>query len=450
MSNLTDLYRMSELVYVASTADTKWKDFFGIELEVEACNQRDPFDMWTVHNDGSLRDGTEFVLAKPLGGNSLDKAINNFYARGMNYTSGPRTSTHIHVNMRDASIDNLRSMTMMIYFLEDAIFNSVGESRKWSGYSVGLNEMELHRLKSIMSSNDMKVLYGAISPTRNQERYYGFNTAAFRKHGTVEFRYFPGGPSKRELETWVDLVSAIKTIGMKYSPEQLILQIADEESLLRFLDNNFSPYWVQEFTRHDTMASLMDKFNTICALSNDPDELVRRDDIVFINGTFLSFVIKNVLKEEGCKYILPVAHKLGVTSLGEWGYYLEEALQRDISSRRKSKASREVDDNGDGFDVFEPRENMDVDERAPVVEEARPDPRYRELFDAAYAGILDQPLRQAQGQPVRIAPPRANPPPRGQWDDGPYPDPIDRLREIERARQAARAHPRPPVRTRRV
>lgn len=352
MTQLYELYGMPRMVYQEKPSDTKWKDFFGVELEVENSTFRENFDMWITHIDGSLRDGTEFVLSTPLGGQALEKAIDAFYSKDMTYTSGPRTSTHIHVNMRDSSVDTLRTMSVIMYMLEDAIFNSVGESRKWSGYSVGLNEMEQRRLRIMLSSNDHRALHGAIAPSRNQERYYGFNTAAFRKHGTVEFRYFPGGPTKAELCNWIDLVAFVKAIGKRYTPEELTYQISDEASLRAFLETHFNLYWSQEFLRHDTLQALMDKFNVVSALGHEPDDMARRDDVVFINPVFLSFIIKNILKEDGAKYLEPIAKKLVATSLGEWNYYLEEAQGRDSRHRSHKKSTLRVQEDAVAEDPF--------------------------------------------------------------------------------------------------
>jgi hypothetical protein len=139
----------------------------------------------------------------------------------------------------------------------------------------------------------------------------------------------------------------------------------------------------------------MDKFNVVSALSNDPDDLVRRDDLVFVNPAFLSFVIKHVLKEEGCKYIEPIAKKLGVTSVGEWLYYLEEARRRDQSKKSnkgsplKVKAQEEED--------YRPPDHFNAelpDWAQPVVEvEPRGVRHGGELFDnlAAIAEGINPP-----------------------------------------------------------
>src|SRR5690606_18508487 len=115
---LWELYGFRPAVYKGD--DKQWPDLFGIELELEDLSDTPEIAGWTIKPDGSLRIGYEYILRKPLGGKELAAAVDRFYTTDIRYTNGPRASTHIHVTAGDMSVDNLRSMIILMYTIEDA------------------------------------------------------------------------------------------------------------------------------------------------------------------------------------------------------------------------------------------------------------------------------------------------------------------------------------------
>lgn len=315
---------------------SRWQELIGVELELEGLRDSPDIPYWERKADNSLRSGVEYVLDQPYAGPSLEYALDSFYDERLVAENTQRTSTHIHINMTDATVDAVRSMTMIMYMIEDALFAVVGEGRKWAGYSMALSEMDPVRLRLSLSAADYVAAAAQLAPARNQERYYGFNTASLRRHGTVEFRYFPGGPSRAELENWLDLVVAVKRAAMDNPPDVLIDRINSTEDVVAFLSSYLSDYWLNSLLRAVNTDYMLYKFNTVAALACDPEVAEHRDNLVFLSPTFTNYVKRKFLKDEGRRYLDDVIKEVKVTTPADWYAYLDSARHRDNAPPLKS------------------------------------------------------------------------------------------------------------------
>lgn len=282
---------------------------------------------WTTHNDASLRNGLEFVTDRPIHGDAVDSCISSFYGARLGYTTGPRTSTHIHVNMMDVNVPVLQSLVMLTYTIEDALYRIVDEDRKWGGYSVALTEMPTSRLRNILNPSTQQSFVRAINPPQNAQRYFGLNCNIAR-HGTVEFRYFPGGPSEKELREWVDLVTMLKNTAVKYHPEQLSLILSSPEALEKFLVDELG-YWGSRFIMVTGGIDMFDTFEQVNALRTEGSNPERVASIITIRPEFANLLQNKLLKnhEEAVGYIN--SHNVfgPVVALDDATYYLLNALR---------------------------------------------------------------------------------------------------------------------------
>lgn len=310
---------------------SRWPELMGIEFELENVDDIRGIPYWEVKADNSLRNGVEYVLDAPYGGPSLVAAIDEFYGAKLRCENSARTSTHIHLNVLDTEFDVVRAMIMFVYMIEDALYNSIEEDRKWSGYSMPLSEMNSQRLRTVLSApwpDYGNKIMGALAPTKNQERYYGFNFAATKKYGTVEFRYFPGGPSKADLESWLDLIVAIKRACVKLgSPSALVDCVNSPENVVAFLDQWLSAEWAKRLLDHGSAIQMFERFNEVAALCTD-FVMDRRDPMMFITPALLKYVGTKLLVKEGLTY-LEKLRPLGVISADEWDYHYSKAVRME-------------------------------------------------------------------------------------------------------------------------
>lgn len=339
MTKLCDLYGLIPKAYTGKS--TVWKDLFGIELEIENLSDVPELEGWSIKADGSLRNGYEYILSEPLGGDALQAAIDRFYAAKFKYTNGPRTSTHIHVNATDMSVENLRTMIIIMYTIEDALFHAIGETRKWAGYAMPLRDMEAPRLRTILTSDDDQVLRANISTKRNQDRYYGFNTCVGR-HGTVEFRYFPGGPSKEELTSWVELVSAVKTAAMTTPLQSLANYAHDSRDLMAYLRSILPAFWFARLSGLNAPEEFMSNFSDVAALCFGEESPARREALVFGTTPLKKYITTALFKGAGKEIILNVMKNIPVMTLGEWQVHVSDAWHKDNNTASEQKTSKKA------------------------------------------------------------------------------------------------------------
>lgn len=280
---------------------------------------------WTLHSDASLRNGIEFVTSPPVAGTDMEDRINAFYDKPLNYDGGPRTSTHIHVDVCSDNPSMLQSLVMLVYTIEDALYNIVDEGRKWAGYSMALAEMPTTRLRNLLNPPNQAQFVRAIDVSQNRERYYGLNFNVAR-HGTVEFRYFPGAPSKQELTEWVDLVVLLKNTALAYNPEQLMTICNNPSTLEAFLLRNLS-YWGNRFISNVGSEQLFRMFEEVSAFRSDASNPERPSSIVKIPAPLYSVIVGKLLAgcDEAKDYLTKAGIPTNIMSLDDAIYYMSNA-----------------------------------------------------------------------------------------------------------------------------
>lgn len=361
----------------------RWFDLGGIELELENVDFLDPDRAvpqgWDTHSDQSLRNGVEFVTLRPSAGVELQTAIDNFYNHKLRYETGPRCSTHIHINMTNSTTEVLQSMFLIMYTIENALYVSVEESRKWGGYAMALNQMSNSRIRSILSPVTELNLRNGLAPQRNQERYYGFNTNV-KRHGTVEFRYFPGGPSKEELCSWVDFVFLVKKAAMKYTVANLIDLINSPYDLEMFLRNEFAD-WGPRLLTAVPADSMFAMFSEASSMAADTDNREIPSALIYPNKAVMAFISKKLLpgNDAAMKYLEGVVSAAPVLAKSEWDYYYSSARQIGGTLKRSGRVTRdefEPEDYPDDYeheDYDDPQEDIVISIPEPLVT-SRPTP----------------------------------------------------------------------------
>lgn len=250
--NINEIFGREQVVM--SQPDSSWplpSELVGIEIETEDFNG-DALAVrpeWTTHKDASLRNGTEFVLAAPLGGKQLTTAISKFFNSGYLYNMSERTSVHVHVNASDnMTVDQFRNMFVIMYLIEPAVFRWADENRKWCGYCSPLTDMEPERIAGVLAEQGDadRALYKAVGGGPQKEgrvdpdRYYGFNIKAFARHGTVEFRYFPCTKSESDVLAWTKFVMCVKRAAVKApEPADFLRSLSTRALLENFIDEAF-------------------------------------------------------------------------------------------------------------------------------------------------------------------------------------------------------------------
>ena len=152
-------------------------------------------------HDGSLRNnGVEFIT-KPL---SFKESLNTFDILHKGLTLGPqpfssRTSIHVHVNMTNMTLAQLKHFLLTYALLEPVFFEVAGETRKHNIHCVPLN---FTILPSIYSKPIQDIV-------KAWSKYSAFNLMPVRTQGTVEFRHLYGTDDAMVYQKWLTLIKEL-------------------------------------------------------------------------------------------------------------------------------------------------------------------------------------------------------------------------------------------------
>ena len=181
---------------------------YGIEIEVESA--RIPDDMhrqsnWSYVEDGSLRNsGLEFVSV-PLSEARLDRAINQFYTwfGEHGYSTSIRTSTHVHANVLEHSMEEVGAVLAAYCIVEPILFQLCGQEREENIYCV-----PWYRAPDqvAVASAAININYRRVN---NSCKYSALYLEPMYRFGTLEFRHAPVFERGEDLELWISIVRAI-------------------------------------------------------------------------------------------------------------------------------------------------------------------------------------------------------------------------------------------------
>ena len=262
-------------------ADDFWPipdQIVGLEIELEGQPSRDyskhvnngsPY--WTTHQDNSLRNGIEYVLSEPLMGSELRKAISYFFSTFKTYSTGPRTSIHVHLNMRqdNESLEGLKNMVILYAAYEEAFFRIADFNRKWCAYCNPFEDNPPQILIDVLRADNTSNLHHSleISAGRGTNRYYGLNLNALERFGTLEFRHFPLVHEEERLVDWVSLLMELKQAANTLADRDIHIADLIKEPDDVFKLREYLPRFWDLLNSYVTPAQAFIKLSNICGLA---------------------------------------------------------------------------------------------------------------------------------------------------------------------------------------
>ena len=215
---------------------------FGMEVEVEnvpdpvVICQKQPY--WTITIDNSLRDyGYEFITP-PLRADQFEGALKQLnYSLPNNCRFTPRTSVHVHMNVRDLNIEQINSLILIYTVMEGVLFNWVG-TRKDNVFCIPIIDTDYVQ-NYITFVNDPRDM------VESWNKYTAFNMQPVCTKGTVEFRHMYGTANVNVLLKWINILSKLKQFAKKYTLMQVkstILELNSNSQYEMFIDDVFEDY----------------------------------------------------------------------------------------------------------------------------------------------------------------------------------------------------------------
>lgn len=207
----------------------------GVEFEIEGDGL--PLESafkyyWSPKGDGSLRNGVEYVLKRPVSPDVFEKkALPYLLARldekklNLSY----RCSTHVHVSALDLYIHQAFLMGALYYIYEDFLLNIAGDSRKGNLFCLGASNSGAFgewigiwqdKMASVTAGRPVRdPLLAAIG--QNTRRYTAVNFAALGRFGSVEFRALEGTVDADRVNKWIRLLDNLRAYCSTVSPTQM-------------------------------------------------------------------------------------------------------------------------------------------------------------------------------------------------------------------------------------
>lgn len=169
----------------------------GTEYEVEYVNNHgDLGKQFHIETDGSLRNnGFEYTTIPLSYEDSLDAFQKLFTILEYNSAKGhsERTSTHVHINVGNLKLSQVKQFILLYAALEPLFFNYVAPNRKDNIFCVPLS----YTTVSKGYSEDIQSL------VEMWHKYTAFNILPLKNYGTVEFRHLQGTNDFHLYEGWL-------------------------------------------------------------------------------------------------------------------------------------------------------------------------------------------------------------------------------------------------------
>ena len=199
------------------------KGEIGIEVEVEG----GPFpagtaNNWAVHEDGSLRGGTEYVINRPVKRENVLTSLVTLqeFLGDTPLVFSYRTSVHVHVNVQDLTIAQWLSFISAFAIMEEALVDVVGPKRAGNKFCLRIIDADepIEMLRRGLKAKSITDYMG------NDVKYASMNIQATRTHGTLEFRAMEGNLDPARINDWAQLLLAIKDYAIKIDSPRDIIQ----------------------------------------------------------------------------------------------------------------------------------------------------------------------------------------------------------------------------------
>jgi hypothetical protein len=206
----------------------------GIECEIEAVETlRSPVDdYFRVEADGSLRNNGVEYISYPYEKETLLHAFKKLHANlifsDKNEAFSPRTSTHVHINVRGLESNELRQLMLFYALYEEFFFAMVDAKRRQNIHCVALTETAYPgRYRS-----DIMAL------AKSWHKYTAFNMQPVMTQGTVEFRHLQGTDDAMLLDRWLSTIQNLYNLAQvdKISRDSIV----DESNLKRWYRTIFA------------------------------------------------------------------------------------------------------------------------------------------------------------------------------------------------------------------
>lgn len=202
--------------------------YIGIEIELEKVKVNSIPTTFYMEEDHSLKvNGLEFISI-PIRAKYLEVELNRLFSGLKQFDTSVRCSTHIHINVRDLTIEQVNKLLILYMIFEKSLFNFTGKDRWKNNFCTPLFSCPRHITKWF------------VTPCVHWYKYFALNLSPIfggqsKKVGTIEFRHLGGCSDVPKIISWVNLITSLKSAAIKIPMETILTHL---ETM-----NTSSAYW---------------------------------------------------------------------------------------------------------------------------------------------------------------------------------------------------------------
>lgn len=204
--------------------------YLGIECEIENCtiNKTITDPIWEFKKDGSLRNNGLEAITPPIKASRIESALWTLFTKRLNpgYEYSDRCSTHVHMNVRTLTEEQLKSLVLTYMVFEKALFHWVGHNRNENIYCVPLHEIKI--------ANQLLPKLSYI-PHLTWSKYTALNLKPITSMGTIEFRHLEGTNNILRIITWINFLLSLKKFSLQNRLDTILDQILSMNTISNYL-----------------------------------------------------------------------------------------------------------------------------------------------------------------------------------------------------------------------
>jgi hypothetical protein len=190
----------------------------GIEVEVEA-DRLPTSDLppgWVVTQDGSLRDGLEYIFRRPCTLKTAQKRLINLNDLFRTLDSGIRDSVragvHVHLNVQNMTLAQLLNFITISIMFEGVLARYCGRSREGNLFCLRSSDAQyiLHAISEAAQHADLQIF------NDDDLRYAFVNLKAIPTHGSLEFRSLKTPEDMTNIYEWVEILNKLRDAALRF------------------------------------------------------------------------------------------------------------------------------------------------------------------------------------------------------------------------------------------
>lgn len=200
-------------------------NIIGIEIELENVKKfgDDLVNHWKIIEDGSLKyKGREFTTM-PIKSYQTEYVLKYLFDRlNEDVAVSHRTSTHVHVNFRKSTTEDIAKFLLLYLVFEQVLYKFVGYNRNKNIFCMPIHTTWYYRELGKLFANPDRIV---THPFWN--KYAGINLAPLHDgRGTIEFRQLARTKDISKICVWIDTILTIKKEAAKFEYKELLDKVS--------------------------------------------------------------------------------------------------------------------------------------------------------------------------------------------------------------------------------